>query len=68
MTPEQKALQVMIDDGVWDGYEPVQLLGGVAVSAGDEGIAIYGYQYGGMVAMSWEILRKLFVYYRFYRP
>ena len=59
MTPEQRALQVMIDDGAWEGDPPEQLLGGVAVSPGDEGVAIYGDQYGGMVVMSWEILRKL---------
>ena len=60
MTPEQIALQQMMDDGAWEGDPPEQILDGIAVSRGDSGVAIYGDAFGGMIELSRELLNRLF--------
>jgi len=52
-------LQTMMDDGAWVGKHPVDIGDGFAVSPGDEGIAVYGDYFGGMVAVPWVVVRKL---------
>ena len=52
-------LQTMIDDGAWDGKTPVDIGDGFAVSPGEDGIAVFGDYFGGMVAVPWDVVRKL---------
>ena len=55
-------LQTMMDDGAWDGTPPVDIGDGFAVSPGENGIAVCGDHFGGMVAVPWDVVRKLAEY------
>ena len=52
-------LQTMMDDGAWEGKQPVDIGDGFAVSPGEAGIAVFGEYFGGMVAVPWDVVRKL---------
>ena len=55
-------LQTMMDDGAWDGKPPVDIGDGFAVSPGEDGIAMFGEYFGGMIAVPWNVVRKLAEY------
>ena len=52
-------LQTMMDDGAWEGKQPMDIGDGFAVSPGEDGIAVFGEYFGGMVAVPWGVVRKL---------
>lgn len=54
-----EAIQVIIDDGAWDGKPPVDIGNGFALSPGDNGVAIYSDYFCGMIAIPWDVVRKL---------
>ena len=58
MNPSE-LLKTMMDDGAWDGKHPVDIGDGFAVSPGEDGIAVFGEYFGGMVAVPWRVVRKL---------
>ena len=55
-------LQTMMDDGAWDGRPPVDIGDGFAVSPNEDGVAVFGDYFGGMVAVPWDVVRKLAEY------